>query len=134
MLGFSIALAAMADDKAKNGESKPDPATQAATRAAAQDALAGLNPLVGGWRGVGLPVRNSNKGSWSETAEWVWEIKKDHVGVRYVVKEGKQLASALVTWDPQKKDFVLNATLPDKSERTYAGKIIGQQVHVRFTA
>jgi len=129
VLGLSIALSVVAaEDKAKTGESKSDPATLAATRAAAQDALAELNPLVGGWRGVGQPVRNSNKGSWSETAEWMWEIKKEHVGVRYNVKEGKQLTTALVTWDPEKRDFVLATTLPDKSERTYAGKMSGNKL------
>ncbi len=117
-----------ANDKSKSSESKTDPADQAAARVAAQEALADFNPLVGDWRGVGQPVRNSNKGSWSEKAEWLWEIKKEHVGVRYNVKEGKHLSSALVTWDPEKKDFVLEATLPDKSERTYVGKQSGNKL------
>jgi YHS domain-containing protein len=126
-LALSLALAA-ADEKSKKSESKPDAATPAAARVAAQEALADFNPLVGGWRGVGQPVRNSNKGSWSETAEWLWEIKKEHVGVRYNVKEGKHLTSALVTWDPEEKDYVLEATLPDKSERTYTGKLSGNKL------
>src|SRR5262249_1846021 len=95
---LSIAIAVIADDSAnKKSPAKGDAATQEA-RAASQEALAGLNPLVGEWRGVGQPVRNSNKGSWSEKAEWVWDIKKDHLGVRYIVKEGKLLANALITW------------------------------------
>src|SRR5262245_52035357 len=102
--GLSIAFTALGGDAPKKDVTKTDPAAQEA-RAASQEALAGLNPLVGEWRGVGQPVRNSNKGSWSEKAEWVWDIKKDHVGVRYVVKEGKLLASALITWDPQEKEF-----------------------------
>jgi YHS domain-containing protein len=126
-LCLSIALAALAEDTAKTGEAKSDASAQEA-RASIQEALAELNPLVGGWRGVGQPVRNSNKGSWSESAEWVWEIKKEYVGIRYAVKDGKHLASALVTWDPQKKDFVLTATLPDKSERVYTGKSSGNKL------
>src|SRR5258708_20120996 len=124
---IATALAAPADDKSKAGESKPDP-TAAQSRSASQEALRELNSLIGGWRGVGQPVRNSNKGSWSETAEWVWEIKKEHVGIRCVVKDGKHLASALVTWDPEKKDFILTATLPDKSERVYSGKSSGNKL------
>lgn len=127
VLGLSIALLAVADDEPKKGDSKPDAAAQEA-RAAIQEALVELNPLVGGWRGVGQPVRNSNKGSWSEAAEWVWEIKKEHIGIRYSVKDGKHLASALVTWNPQKKEFVLEAMLPDKSERTYTGKLSGYKM------
>src|SRR5438445_11470556 len=81
---IATALAASADDKSKAGESKLDP-TAAQSRSASQEALGELNALIGGWRGTGQPVRSSTKGSWSETAEWVWEIKKDHVGVRYLV-------------------------------------------------
>src|SRR5258708_1159717 len=126
-LGLWRALGALAGDVVKKEDSDSDAAARDA-RAACQEALAELNPLVGGWRGVGQPVRNSNKGSWSESAEWVWEIKKEHVGIRYVVKDGKHLASALVTWDPEKKDFILTATLPDKSERVYSGKSSGNKL------
>jgi len=94
-------------------------------RAAIQEALAEFNPLVGAWRGVGQPVRNSNKGSWKESAEWVWEIKKDRLGIRYTVKDGKHMQSALLTYDPDEEKFVLEATLSDKSQRTYTGTAMG---------
>ncbi len=126
-LSLTLAVAVPAEETAANKSAKAD-STDSQNRAAIQEALAELNPLVGSWRGVGQPVRNSNKGSWSESADWVWEIKKDHVGVRYNVKDGKHLATALVTWDLQKKEFVLTATLPDKSERTYAGKSSGTKM------
>src|SRR5437773_6908504 len=80
LFGISLAVVALADDKSKTGGSKDGPA-DSDSRAAIQEALSDLNSLVGGWRGVGQPVRNSNKGSWTETAEWVWEIKKEHVGI-----------------------------------------------------
>jgi YHS domain-containing protein len=121
-----VAVAVLADGKPRT-ESKSEPASKE-SRAAIQEALAELNPLVGGWRGVGQPIRLSNKGSWSETADWIWEIKKEHVGIRYAVKDGKHLASALITWDPEKKAFVLTATLPDKSERVYTGKSSGNKL------
>ncbi len=128
MTGLSITRCSVAEDKSpKTEDPKVDPAAQA-SRAAIQEALAEFNPLVGGWRGVGQPVRNSNKGSWSETAEWIWELKKDHVGIRYAVKDGKHLQSALLTWDPQKKEFELTATLPDRSERTYRGTHAGTKL------
>ena len=126
-LAVGIVAAALASDRAKQGKTRPAQESQE-SRAAIQEALAELNPLVGGWRGVGQPVRNSNKGSWSESAEWLWEIKKDHVGVRCNVKDGKHLATALVTWDPQKKEFLLTATLPDESERAYTGKSSGNKM------
>ncbi|MBI3864431.1 MAG: YHS domain-containing protein [Planctomycetia bacterium] len=122
-----VAWCALADDKAKSDKPDADSSTQAA-REVIKDALAEFNPLVGGWRGVGQPVRNSNKGSWSETAEWIWELKKDHVGISYAVKEGKQLQSALLTWDPKSKEFELVATLPDSSQRTYRGTNAGNKL------
>ena len=135
-LGFVflfLALAAGADDKADKPVAKSE-STTSESRAAIQDALSEFNSLVGGWRGVGQPNRSSNKGSWIESAEWVWEIKKDHVGLRYAVKDGKQLASGLLTWDPKTKNFVLEATLPDKSQRTYTGTLSGTKLTLQTPA
>jgi YHS domain-containing protein len=130
---FSLTLTVIADDKSKKAEATSEPAAKE-SRASIQDALSEFNSLVGGWRGVGQPSRNSNKGSWIESAEWVWEIKKEHVGLRYAVKNGKQLASGLLTWDPKSKDFVLEATLPDKSQRTYTGKLSGTKLTLQSPA
>lgn len=128
-----LAIAVSADDEAKKPDATSDPAAKE-SREAIQDALFEFNSLVGGWRGVGQPNRNSNKGSWIESAEWVWEIKKEHVGLRYAVKDGKQLASGLLTWDPKTKDFVLEATLPDKSQRTYTGTLSGTKLTLQSPA
>lgn len=105
-----------ADESKLSAQNSPE------QRAAAQKALEVFNPLVGGWRGVGQPQRSSTKGAWSETAEWVWEIKKDRVGIRYVVNGGKLLTDALLSYDSQKQIYLLETTLPDKSRRRYEGK------------
>ena len=126
-------MAAVADDQAKKPDPKSEPATSE-SRAAIQEALSEFNSLVGGWRGVGQPNRSSNKGSWIESAEWVWEIKKEHVGLRYAVKDGKQLATGLLTWDPKSREFVLEATLPDKSQRTYTGTLSGTKLTLQSPA
>lgn len=130
---LTLAWAVVADDKTKKIDAKSDPAANE-SRAAIQEALSEFNPLVGGWRGVGQPHRNSNKGSWIESAEWVWEIKKDRVGLRYAVKDGKQLESGLLTWDPKSKDFILEATLPDKSQRLYSGSFSGKKLTLQSPA
>ena len=132
-VALSLAWAVLADDKSKKAASKSEPAASE-SRAAMQDALSEFNSLVGGWRGVGQPHRNSNKGSWIETAEWVWEIKKERVGLRYAVKDGKQLASGLLTWDPQTKEFVFEATLPDKSQRVYSGTFSAKKLTLQSSA
>ncbi len=130
---LALAIIVLADDKTKTTDSKSEPASKE-SRAAIQEALSEFNTLVGGWRGVGQPNRSSNKGSWIESAEWVWEIKKEHVGLRYDVKDGKQLASGLLSWDPQSKDFVLEATLPDKSQRRYTGTMSGSKLTLQSPA
>jgi len=129
----SMALLALADERTKPSEPKVS-ATDKEARAAIQEALGEFNPLVGGWRGVGQPVRGSNKGSWPETAEWIWEIKKEHVGLRYAIKDGKLLKSALLTWDPEEKLFRLTAQLPDESERTYTGKMAENRLTLQSAA
>lgn len=131
LIGLST-LVALAADNPKSAEEVGQ--IDKATRAAIQEALAEFNPLVGGWRGVGQPVRNSNKGSWTETAEWVWEIKKDHVGIRYSPKGGKQIQSALLTYDPKQKELVFDAELPDDSHRIYTGKTSGNKLTLQAPA
>ena len=97
-------------------------------KAAAQAALEEFNGLIGGWRGAAQPVRNSTKGAWTEKAEWVWEIKKDAVAIRYEIKDGQALQTARLTFDPEKKTYHFTATLPDKKTRVYAGQLDGNKL------
>lgn len=99
-------------------------------RVAAKRSLEEFNDLIGGWRGVGQPQRSSTKGAWTETAEWVWELSKDTVGIRWNVKGGKQLTSALLSYSPDKKRYELTAKSPTGDERRYAGKM---EEHSRLT-
>ncbi|MDB5388599.1 MAG: hypothetical protein JWM11_4245 [Planctomycetaceae bacterium] len=97
-------------------------------KAQVQSALEAFNGLIGGWRGAAQPVRGSNKGAWTEKAEWVWEIKKDSVAICYQIKDGKALTEARLTYDPARKLFLLTAKLPDKKTREYAGKLEGNKL------
>ncbi|HLJ10754.1 MAG TPA: YHS domain-containing protein, partial [Planctomycetaceae bacterium] len=47
---------------------------------------------------------------------------------------GKQLASALVTWNPKTKDYTFEATLPDKSQRLYTGTLSGKKLTLQSPA
>ncbi|MBS0263047.1 MAG: hypothetical protein JSS02_13975 [Planctomycetes bacterium] len=111
--------------------SRPGASGASAKRTALQEALADFNPLIGEWRGIGQPVRNSNKDSWKESAAWVWELKSDQAALKYTVSEGKLLRSALLTWDPTAREFELQATLPDESTRKYRGKLSGNKLTVQ---
>ncbi len=100
----------------------------AEAKAASQAGLEEFNGLIGGWRGAAQPVRNSTKGAWTEKAEWVWEIKKDAVALRYEIKDGQALQMARLTFDPEQKTYHLTATLPDKSTRDYTGQLDGNKL------
>lgn len=110
-LGF---LAVLAEELA------PQPLS-AEAKEKVHSALEEFNGLIGGWRGAAQPVRNSTKGAWAEKAEWVWEIKKDSVAIKYEVKEGKALQEARLTFNPETKLYQLHATLADNSTRKYTG-------------
>lgn len=92
-------------------------------REATKQALAEFNSLIGGWRGVGMIKRNSRKGAWSEKAEWVWKFDPKSTGIAYQITDGKFLKSALLTYDPQKKTYLLSTVLPDGKTRDYTGTL-----------
>ena len=121
-----VAALSGAEDAAKEVKKISPEAT--ASREAAQRELAEFNSLIGGWRGVGQPVRNSTKGSWTETAEWIWDLKSERVAIRFSVKDGKQLLAARLCWDAENKEFEFLATTPDKTERAYRGARAGNKL------
>lgn len=97
-------------------------------RREAKEALVDFNDLIGGWRGVGQPRRGSNQGAWRQNAEWVWDFKPDSVGVKYVVKDGKLVRTARVTWDAAAEQYVLELTTPQMQKRVYRGPRDGEQI------
>ena len=100
----------------------PKPAVNS-DQAEQKKALEEFNTLIGGWRGVGMPRRGSRRGAWIESAEWVWDFSKDSVAIRYVVKNGKQLQSARLTYKPKTKQYEMTALFADKTSRTYKGRL-----------
>lgn len=102
---------------------KGEPASPKKDRDEAKQALAEFNSLIGGWRGVGMIKRNSRRGAWSEKAEWVWKFSPDSTGIAYQIKDGKFLKSAILSYDPQKKVYLLSAVMPDGTKRDYAGTL-----------
>ena len=110
------------------------PALTSADRDAMRQALGNLHGLIGGWRGVGQPVRNSNRGAWSETAEWIWEVKPGSLALLCQVQGGKLLRSARLTFAPKTSQYTLTAVLVDQSKRTYTGKFEGNRLTLETAA
>jgi hypothetical protein len=88
-----------------------------------KQALAEFKSFIGGWRGIGMPRRGSRTGAWSETADWVWQFEKNSVAIDYNVSKGKLLQSGRVTYDPDRKLFLLSGTFADKVRRNYEGRL-----------
>jgi len=115
---LSGALAVWADD-AK--DTKKDAATTE-NRRAAQRGLEPFNNWVGTWRGVGQPKRGSSKGAWTEEVDWAWKLDRESVGLQVEVKDGKQLESGVLSFDPGERKFRFIAKLPGGDTRTYTGE------------
>jgi YHS domain-containing protein len=117
--------------------------TKKPTRSAApldsKDALKRFNPMIGGWRGVGQPRRGSAKGAWSEKASWTWQFKTDKrvlkdqpgpaatsvatsVAIRYKSPLSKLIVDGLFGYNTRTGLFTLQATMADKTRRSYTGK------------
>lgn len=77
--------------------------------------------LVGQWRGVGQPTRGSNKGAWSETANWQWDLSDNSASLKLVVAEGKQLTGGHLRWLAAEKQFEFAAQLPGGAKQTFRG-------------
>jgi len=100
--------------------------TAAASPAALEQqklALAEFNSFIGGWRGIGMPRRGSRAGAWSETADWIWQFEKNSVAIDYKIAKGKLLQSGRVTYNPDRKVFLLSGTFADKVRRDYEGRL-----------
>lgn len=100
----------------------------AEARREAQEALSDFNDLIGEWRGVGQPRRGSNQGAWRQNAEWVWDFDPDSVGIKYVVRDGKLVTTARVTWDAATEEYVLTLTTPEMRQRVYRGRKDGERI------
>lgn len=85
-------------------------------------ALQPWKDLVGEWRAVGQVRRGSNQGAWQETADVVWDLKRESTGLRWTVKDGKHWQSALLTFDPASEEHVLRIEPKDGSPARLTGK------------
>jgi len=130
MLSLLLALLAVGAAVVHSAAFVPQTASPKPSQAAQKKALEEFNSLIGEWRGVGMPRRGSRRGAWIESAEWVWDFRKDAVAVRYLVNNGKQLQTARLTYDPKTKQYVMAAVFADKTKRTYRGKITGEKLRL----
>jgi hypothetical protein len=104
-----------------------EPADSAGKDAAKQkERLASLQTFVGSWRGVAQPQRGSNKGAWTEQAEWAWRFQADRTALVAKIADGKFFSTFQLQPDEQPDHFVLLAT-PVAQENEAAAEPIRYQ-------
>lgn len=94
---------------------------------AAKESLGVFNSLIGGWRGVGQEKRNSSRGSWQETADWVWDLSGDAPAVVVKIKNGKRFKIVRITADSVPNKFQLELTNVDDSKTTLTGEFVATE-------
>ncbi|HUE72122.1 MAG TPA: hypothetical protein VMP01_14655 [Pirellulaceae bacterium] len=105
-----IATLVVADDAADSGT------------AAQKEQLTKIQGLVGTWRGVGQPQRNSTKGSWIESADWAWKFADGGPSLALKLAQGKYFSAAELRAAEKAGEFVLAASSADgTAEATYRG-------------
>jgi YHS domain-containing protein len=114
----ALAAAGGDDEKREDGGERRN----VAARRSAKQALQTFNDWVGQWRGVGQPKRGSNKGAWTEEAEWSWSIDRDTAYLKFQVKNGKQIDSGILEFDPGSKKYRFVARLPAGEAREYTAE------------
>ena len=119
-LFFSFAALAAVMHAVSAAETKVD---SAENNRISKQALSEFNALIGDWRGTAQPKRGSNRGAWQQSAEWVWEFEKGKPGIRYQVKDGKLMKSALLSFDAKNKSYRLDTK---DGSRKYTGKLKGK--------
>ncbi len=94
----------------------------AKSRQRQKEELTEFNSLIGGWRGVGMVKRNSSRGAWRETADWVWEFRDDKVAVRCVIEKGKVLKAGTITFNPSTEKLKLLADFSEGQSGIFTGQ------------
>ena len=78
--------------------------------------LAKLQALVGSWKGVAAPFRNSNKDAWAEKADWAWRFSEKSASLAVQIDGSKYFSSAELQLGKKAGDYLLVAKTADGKE------------------
>lgn len=83
--------------------------------------LVPLEPMIGSWKGTGVPTANRLKG-WAETHRWAWKfVKGNPVGLSVELEGDKTLAKGQLSFDAAAKQYRLEGTDPAGKSVTFVG-------------
>lgn len=93
-----------------------------------KEALAALQVYVGGWRGVGQLRRGSNRGAWTEAADWAWKFDGQRAALVFAAPESKYYASGRLIPGDKPGEFELRARRAGgEQEDRFTGRIDAKQ-------
>ena len=122
----AVATAASATLCAGSGTGSQESTSKLKTREANElrkKALSRFHPLIGDWRGVGQPRRSSNRGAWTEKAEWIWAFQDGEPSLRCRTQKGKLLKEARLSWHPQAEHYLLDVVFVDNAKHRFTGQL-----------
>lgn len=99
----------------------PAPTTSVAPR----EALAPFGPLIGSWRGSGLPEGGpeaKTKGLWTETISVAWQFGKE-TSIRLDIESGKHFTAGEILPTDEAGEYKLKLTGVDKQTYEYAATL-----------
>jgi hypothetical protein len=83
--------------------------------------LASLAPLIGAWKGMGIPAANRLKG-WPERHLWAWKFAQGRpVGLTFTIDGGKVVTKGQLSFDPATKRYRLEGEDADGKPVAFAG-------------
>jgi hypothetical protein len=101
-------------------------APAAAAKKTAKQALAGLQDLIGSWKGTGTPQgtrEERQRGFWQEEIGWQWQFKNKDAWLRADLDKGKHYTRFELRYVPADDKYRLEATTADKKKLSFEGKL-----------
>jgi hypothetical protein len=91
-----------------------------------RESLKPFNDLIGSWNGTGEPEgtrAEKMKGFWTETIDWEWQFKGDDAWMKLTFDKGKHFTAGELRFLPEKKQFRLSVTTPEKKTLVFEGPL-----------
>lgn len=88
------------------------------------EALKPFNDLIGSWNALGAPegkLQEKQKGAWEETIGWEWQFSENDAWLKVDFTKGKHFVDGTLRFLPDKKQYQLALTTPEKQTVTFTG-------------
>jgi YHS domain-containing protein len=85
--------------------------------------LASFAPLIGAWKGMGIPTANRLRG-WPERHVWAWKFQDGHpIGLNVAIEGGKIVVKGQLSFDSKSKLYRLESQDAGGKTISYSGSV-----------